>query len=157
MRGLGIPRRLLCLLPRLLRLLRRLSQVPRMERAGSSLALQTNLPRSPLRVLDCHAALRETGCDGVMSGCGVLAEPSLFVGGRLSSVESAIQYIDHATRYSAHPKAIVKHLQTILGRGWLAEHAQIRTLVVAYRGEEEQPGALEEIETAIRRAGAAVA
>ena len=35
---------------------------------------------------DCHAALRETGCDGVMSGCGVLAEPSLFVGGRLNAV-----------------------------------------------------------------------
>ena len=106
---------------------------------------------------DCHAALRETGCDGVMSGCGVLASPSLFVGGRLTSVESALLYIDYATRYSAHPKAIVKHLQTILGRGWLAEHAQIRALVVAYRGEEEQPGALGEIETAIRRAGVAVA
>lgn len=85
-----------------------------------------------------------------MSGCGVLADPALFVptgverdtrqcawqGPRPSRVECALLYCErYARQYCAHDKAIVKHLQNILGRAWLGAHTNVRELIVKYRGE----------------------
>ena len=85
-----------------------------------------------------------------MSGCAVLADPALFVptgaerdtrncawqGPRPSRVECALLYCGcYALQYCAHDKAIVKHLQNILGKAWLGAHTNVRELIVKYRGE----------------------
>jgi len=101
---------------------------------------------------DAERALAATGCDGIMSGCGVLADPALFLpasataeeaavecgvpsrqGARPSRVECALLYCeDYALQYCAHDKAIVKHLQSILGKAWLGAHCDVREMIVRY-------------------------
>ena len=100
---------------------------------------------------DAERCLAATGCDGIMSGCGVLADPALFLpataeaaaavecgapsrqGARPSRVDCALLYCeDYALQYCAHDKAIVKHLQSILGKAWLGAHSDAREMIVRY-------------------------
>ena len=43
-------------------------------------------------------------------------------------------------QYGAHDKAVVKHLQAMLGRAWLGGQPAVRALVTAYRGEPGSGG-----------------
>ena len=85
-----------------------------------------------------------------MSGCGVLADPALFLpatveeaaadcalptrqGARPSRVDCALLYCEnYALQYCAHDKAIVKHLQSILGKAWLGAHSDVREMIVRH-------------------------
>lgn len=64
---------------------------------------------------DVKACLDATGCDGVMSACGLLSNPSLFSEGESpSSISQANEYLECAVKYGATPKQIKKHMHWIL-------------------------------------------
>eukprot|EP01047_Picozoa_sp_COSAG01_P079219 COSAG01_NODE_14939_length_1393_cov_1.588099_2_plen_166_part_01 len=54
----------------------------------------------------------------------------------------ALRYCEaFAPRYGAHPRAVVKHLQAMLGSTWLARHPALRAAIVRYRGEADAAAA----------------
>jgi tRNA-dihydrouridine synthase 1 len=63
---------------------------------------------------DVHDCLEFTGADGVMSACGLLANPALFSGQELCPYFLAKQYIDYAYEYHATAAHIRKHIFSIL-------------------------------------------
>eukprot|EP00939_MAST-03C_sp_MAST-3C-sp1_P002904 g2904.t1 len=78
---------------------------------------------------DVAQCLRETRCDGVMSACGLLSNPALFIENESatkescrsdgvvapkSSVQLAVEYLDFAVRYTATAQQIRKHIEYIL-------------------------------------------
>jgi tRNA-dihydrouridine synthase len=76
--------------------------------------------------------LKATGCDGVMSGVGILRDPTLFDAARLeedddmdedaswyTAVQTAMEYLALAMTYHTHPTRVSKHLTWMLdGKGF---------------------------------------
>ena len=76
---------------------------------------------------DVRACLARTGADGIMSACGLLADPALFARGgeggddmpRVGPIELAKSYLDHCAAEahwtSTNAKHVTKHLFAIFG------------------------------------------
>ena len=88
---------------------------------------------------EVEQCLQYTGCDAVMSGCGLLANPALFSGLEIDKAELCLKYLDFARRYP--PKGyqpVVKHLFNILGSDTLKERTDVRDIINNYRAKQEQ-------------------
>lgn len=59
-------------------------------------------------------ALRITGCDGVMSACGLLVNPALFSGKQVSPQQLAAEYLDMCEKYPVEYHMIRGHLYKFL-------------------------------------------
>ncbi|KAF1741879.1 hypothetical protein MXB_1310, partial [Myxobolus squamalis] len=63
---------------------------------------------------DFDKCLKYTGADGIMVAEGCLYNPYIFENHDISAFEAALEYIDYARMYSAHPHAWRCHLFKIL-------------------------------------------
>lgn len=85
---------------------------------------------------DLGRCLEYTGCDGVMSACGLLADPSLFVAAapRAPRAEMCRRYLEYAARYQASNGQVGKHVYSIL-RSLLRRNKELSLVVNSFRYE----------------------
>jgi tRNA-dihydrouridine synthase len=108
---------------------------------------------------EVRECLRVTGCDGVMSACGVLRNPALFSAehepaeynpaepgpepgreGELDRYQLADRYLVFADKYAAHQIQASKHLFEILGKALLAQHVPQRQALLAFNTKVGENG-----------------
>ena len=66
---------------------------------------------------DVEDCLQQTGCDGVMSACALLANPALFANlPEFRPFDLALEYLEFAEKYKANALQIRKHVFSILRR-----------------------------------------
>ena len=63
---------------------------------------------------EANASLVATGADGMMSACGLLADPALFAGGGIPPEQLAKEYLDCCRQYPTEIHIIRGHLFKIL-------------------------------------------
>mmetsp|Transcript_4543 Transcript_4543/g.15981 ORF Transcript_4543/g.15981 Transcript_4543/m.15981 type:complete len:391 (+) Transcript_4543:61-1233(+) len=85
---------------------------------------------------DLDRCLAYTGCDGVMSACGLLADPSLFLAAspRAPRVQMCRSYLEYAEKYAASNGQVGKHVYSIL-RSLLRRNKELSLIVNSFRYE----------------------
>jgi len=63
---------------------------------------------------DVEECLKFTGCNGVMSGEGLLSNPTLYSDAKISAKNIALEYLNFAQKYNAHIRFIRPHTLQIL-------------------------------------------
>ena len=86
---------------------------------------------------DVKECLEFTKCDGVMSACALLANPSLFSDndGQVNYFELAFEYLEFAEKYHATSAQIRKHIFSILRRS-LNQNVQIGNQLLLVQHDE---------------------
>ena len=86
---------------------------------------------------DLQECLKFTKCDGVMSACALLANPSLFANiPNPNQFELAHEYLEFAEKYKAAPAQIRKHLFSILRRS-LNQNTHIGNQLLLIQSEDD--------------------
>eukprot|EP00457_Paulinella_chromatophora_P005598 gb/GEZN01005615.1/.p1 GENE.gb/GEZN01005615.1/~~gb/GEZN01005615.1/.p1 ORF type:complete len:548 (+),score=87.24 gb/GEZN01005615.1/:199-1644(+) len=88
---------------------------------------------------DVKACLVETRADGVMSACGLLANPALFSGRDIPDYQLVEQYVQYAVKYRAMRVEIMKHIFHI-ARARLRRHTQLGNRLVAWGRTSKELG-----------------
>ena len=90
---------------------------------------------------DAEAMLRDTGCDAVMSGCGLLVNPALFFepspggdadGVDVSPVGLALRYLECCSLCPPFHVTLSKHVTKILGPSLLDKYPHVRELLLRH-------------------------
>lgn len=81
-------------------------------------------------------ALRISGCDGVMSACGLLVNPALFSGKEISPQQITLEYLDMCEKYPVEFHMIRGHLHKLLN-GMFRVHTDLREVLNRTRSVED--------------------
>jgi len=88
---------------------------------------------------DVQNCLAATGADGVMSGCGMLRRPWLFLKEHPHQdsmndlqlrLNSAMEYLSTVKEFSAHPRQVSKHIQNMIPAPLMKQNDAVAKLVV---------------------------